>query len=297
MRLLHFSDVHVGLALKDVPLAAWFGKRALAGLNLMRGRGRRFAAAPMKLEALAEFARDNGVDAVLCTGDYTALGLEEEYRRSRQAVQPLIDARSGFVTVPGNHDLYVPEVVRAQRFERHFGDTLSSDLPEYRVDRFWPTGRLFGESIAVCAVNSARPNPQPWRSSGRIPTPQLVALGKMLGDERLRERFVFILTHYAARMPDGSRDTRLHGLVNADEFLTVCADVPRGAILCGHVHHSYRVKIPGVTPPVFCAGSATLSGREGFWLFDVDRGSARATRGSWGGGGYSLEPDSSIDVS
>jgi len=296
MRLLHFSDVHVGVALKDVPIANWFGKRALAGLNLMRGRGKRFAAAIEKISALGRFARENDVEAVLCTGDYTALGLEEEFRRARQAVQPLIEARSGFYTVPGNHDIYVTEVVRAQRFERHFGDVLETDFPDYRVDGCWPIGRLVGDAIAVVAVNSARPNPQPWRSSGRVPPAQLEALSEMLGDERLRDRFVFVLTHYAARMPDGGHDTRLHGMVNADEFLAACADLPRGVILSGHVHHCYRVEIPGIKPAVFCAGSATLEGREGFWLFDVDGESARATRGVWTGSSYSLDPGSVADV-
>ena len=111
MRLLHFSDVHVSAEFRDVPIHRWVGKRGLAGLNLLLGRGKRFSAAPEKLRALARFAQEQKFDAVLFTGDYTALGLEREFRAAREAVEPLMHAPAGYVNVPGNHDLYLPEVL------------------------------------------------------------------------------------------------------------------------------------------------------------------------------------------
>ena len=88
MRLLHFTDIHVSASFGEVPIHRWVGKRGLAGLNLLLGRGKRFASAKEKLRKLAEFAREQQIDAVLFTGDYTALGLEREFRAAREAVEP-----------------------------------------------------------------------------------------------------------------------------------------------------------------------------------------------------------------
>jgi len=296
MRVLHFSDVHVGIPLLQVPLRKWFGKRAVGGANLLAARQRLFSDAVPKLQSLARFRRENAIDLVIFSGDYTALGLDREFKAARQAVQPLMDAPHGFVNVPGNHDLYVPDVVRERRFERHFGDTLQSDLPEARGAGPWPVVRLVGDDVAVVAVNSARPNRLIWRSSGEIPPRELDAFATVLGNPAVRERFVFIVTHYAARLRDGSPDRKLHGMINADDFLAVCAGLPRGAILCGHIHHRYHVRIEGVGPTLFCAGSATMDRREGIWVFETDGAAVRATPGSWTGHEYTLDRDSAIDV-
>ena len=56
---------------------------------------------------------------------------------------------------------------------------------QMQVDGVWPLVRLIGDSVAVVCVNSARPNPQPWRSSGRIPDTQIKALRDVLRDPRL----------------------------------------------------------------------------------------------------------------
>ncbi|HEB95563.1 MAG TPA: metallophosphoesterase [Sedimenticola thiotaurini] len=287
LRILHFSDIHLKLNLFHMPLHKWFGKRSIGAVNLMSGRGRRFDEAEEKVAALAGFARRQEVDLVICTGDYTALGLEHELERARRVVAPLMRAPSGFVTVPGNHDIYVTDVVRQRRFLRHFADVLVSDLPDLCSDGPWPLVRLIGDRLAVVAVNSARPNPRPWRSNGRIPEAQLQALERILADRRLDGRFVFVITHYAPLLRDGRPDTPLHGMVNGDEFLAACHGLKRGAILCGHVHRRYHVAVDGVAGGLYCAGTATMAGREGFWLFELDhQGGLRALPGEWDGEGY-----------
>jgi 3',5'-cyclic AMP phosphodiesterase CpdA len=296
LRVLHFSDVHVGSPLRSVPVTQWLGKRALGGANLvLRRRGRRFARARLKLEALAEATKRLEVELVIFSGDYTAMGLEAEYVAARAAVEPLLGAPAGYVNVPGNHDLYVAETVRRQRFEHHFGDTLWSDLPEHRANGAWPLVRLAGAGVAVVCVDSARPNP-PWRSSGRIPEAQLAALVRVLDDPRVRERFVFVVTHYAPRLADGGPDTRYHGLDNAEAFLRACGRLERGAILCGHVHHPFSVRVPASPVPIFCAGSATMDGRESFWLFDVGASSCRVLAGRWSGQGYEVAPAAAVEA-
>lgn len=296
MRILHFSDIHLKLRLHQMPFSKWFGKRSIGALNLLRGRGKRFDDAEEKIRVLARFARDQEVDLVICTGDYTALGLEHELAHAREVVDPLMTAPKGFVTVPGNHDIYVADVVRQRRFQRHFSEAMRSDLPELCSDGPWPLVRLIGDEMALVAVNSARPNPQPWRSNGKIPAVQLSALETALTDARVHDRFVFVITHFAARLSTGLPDTKLHGMTNGEEFLAACRAISRGAILCGHIHKRYHVPVDGVPGGLYCAGSATMAGRESFWLLDVVDGKVNAMPGYWNGDNYAITDQADGDA-
>jgi hypothetical protein len=297
VRALHFTDVHVVAPYTSIPLRDWLGKRLLGGVNAVLRRNRRFAAAVHKLGRLAELVREEGIELVLCTGDYTTLGTEVEYAVARAALEPLLAAPLGYVHVPGNHDLYLPDTVRDGRFERVFADTLHTDLPEYCAPgQRYPLVRLVGDDVAVVAVQSARPNPQPWRSSGRVPAAELEALARALDDPRVRDRFVFVLTHYAPRRQDGTPDRRLHGLENAEELLAVCRGIARGAILHGHIHHCFELTVPGLSARIFDAGSTTYDGREGLWVFDVDGRRATATRGRWDGQRYVLDREATHPI-
>lgn len=286
-RLLHFSDVHVQVHATEVPLRDWFGKRLLGGMNLLLRRRRHFADTLAKLAALARFAEQAGVEVTVCTGDYTALGTFPELKAARLAVERFARDSHRFVTVPGNHDLYLPDALADGRFERTFGDLLGTDWPEFTVDGRWPGVRIYGDHLAVVTVNSARPNRHMLRSNGRIPDSQLDALRRVLGDSRLTGRTVLIATHYAPRRADGSPDDWRHGLENADALLDVCATFPRGVILHGHLHRRFHLRAAGATH-IFGAGSATQAGREGAWLFEFERDRARAMQVCFRGGEYSL---------
>ncbi len=294
IRVLHLSDVHVDVPLAALPWREMMNKRLFGAANLVLRRHPHFADARHKLAALASFATQRHVDLVICTGDYTALGTEPELLAARKAVDALTHAPLGYVTVPGNHDLYMPDTLQDSRFERHFGEFLVSDLPDLCSDGPWPVVKLCGDSIAVIAVNSARPNPEVWRSNGYIPEVQLTALGRVLDDPRLRGRFIFVATHYAPRRADGSRDKPLHGLDNADALLATCARIERGAVLHGHIHWRFHLQLAPLRARIFGSGSTTCSGREGFWLFEVDDTETRATPGGWADGGYRLEPAETV---
>ena len=281
MRVLHCSDFHLLPRLRSVPVSDWLSKRVTGAFNFWWERKGQFALTPRKLDKLAEFARDEAVDAVLCTGDYTLWGTEREHENARQAVQPLIEASETFVTVPGNHDVYTRRVVDEQRFERHFGDLLRTDLPESSLDGTWPQVRILGDEAVAIAVNSAIPHWVPWKANGKIPAAQLDALERLLGDAEIRRRFVFVMTHHAPRLADGSNDPAHHGLVNAERLLDICSRIQRGAILFGHVHRTYRLEVPQLGATLFNSGSTTLTGREGLWLFDVTPGATEVRRGRW----------------
>ena len=277
-------------------MGKWLSKRAVGGANLLMGRYRLFADAAEKLTSLAKFKTEQKIDLVLCTGDYTALGLKHEYEKAVTAVSGLMDAPLGYVNVPGNHDYYLADAVREERFRTYFKQTLTSDLPEYQVDGPWPLVRLISEDIAVIAVNSSRPNPLPWRSSGRVPEKQLEEMKKLSQDSRVVDRRVFIMTHYAPLRADGEKDNRLHGLLNADQFLQACSGFRRSIILSGHVHNCYQVNDRVTGQSIFCAGSATLSGKEGFWLLDVRGDEVQATKGIWNGRHYELDTESAFSL-
>jgi 3',5'-cyclic AMP phosphodiesterase CpdA len=291
VRILHFSDVHVDVPMHDMPFGEMLNKRLVGGANLLLRRKRLFRNAREKLAALARFAEEQRVDLAICTGDYTALGTTPELEAARAAIAPLTKRPRGYITVPGNHDLYMPDTLADRRFERVFGDLLGhSEWPEYARGDF-PAVRLFDDRLAVVTVNSARPNPEILKSSGRIADEQLEALGRLLADPRLNGRAVLIATHYAPRRADGTHDHKNHGLENADALLAVCAGVPRSAILHGHIHWRFHVH-PDPGPHLFGAGSATHEGREGFWLFDVEPDRVLARPGVYRGGAYRLDAGS-----
>jgi len=295
-RVLHVSDLHLGIPLAQLPRGDFAPKRLLGALNLALRRGPRFADAHANVASLVAFADAHDVDAVIVTGDYTALGTVPELEAARRLVAPLTTRPLGFATVPGNHDVYVDSGVRERRFERAFSAFLTSDLPDCAVDGPWPLVRWIGDAAAVVCVNSARPNPQLWRSSGHIPPTQLAALRRVLDDARLADRFVFVATHYAPRRADGSPDRRWHGLVNADALLAAIGPRPRTALVHGHLHDRFHLAPTAVHPAIFGAGSATDAHHRTFWLYTLERQRLRATPGIWRDGRYDLERDGSVHV-
>ncbi|MBX7194282.1 MAG: metallophosphoesterase [Sandaracinaceae bacterium] len=296
IRVLHFSDVHVDLPLSSLPWTTWLGKRAIGGLNHAIRRRPHFVHAIDKLAALARFADEQAIDLALCTGDYTILGTAPELALAARAIEPLTRRPLGFATVPGNHDLYLGDSVREQRFEKHFAKWMVSDRPELATDGPFPFVRLVGDDVAVVGVSSARPNPEPWRSSGRVPDAQLEGLGRALADPAIRERFVIVMTHYAPRLWNGRPDSITHGLDNADALLAAIASVPHGCLLHGHVHRRYALRVPEVRPVLLGAGSTTQEGREGLWVLELDGAERSAIPGEFRDGRYVLDASARLSL-
>ena len=288
LRILHFSDIHINIQIRHMHWKKWFSKRAIGAINLLRGRSKYFDNAELKIEALVRYKEKNNIDLVINTGDYTALGLEKELIISKELVAPMMYPPQSYITVPGNHDIYVHEGNSHYRFSEQFCSVLQNDLPEYCRGGHWPLVRLVGSDTAVVALNSARPNLLPWKSDGTIPTEQLEAFSEILKDERVNGRFIFVVTHYAPRLSNGHNDKKLHGLNNVEEFLNACKAIESGAILCGHIHKRYRVHAKGVKSEIFCAGSATMEGHEGAWIYELKNDQLEAFPLKWDGEGYYL---------
>ncbi|MEM7447874.1 MAG: metallophosphoesterase [Myxococcota bacterium] len=287
-RILHVSDTHTAVPTRELPLREMVNKRLLGLGHLVVRRSRKFAESDKKIRKMADFAKDTlQADAVIHTGDFTALGTEEEMRAAREAMQCFDTVRLGLTVVPGNHDIYLSDS-SYDSFELEFARYLVGDLKDAPVEGPFPFVRFLDSTTAVVMVNSARPNPQPWRSSGRISDTQLKRLEELLELEEVRRRFVIVGTHYAPRLESGRPDSINHGLENADDFLGVCRRISFGALVFGHVHRCYVVSVPSLNAPLFCAGSAVHDGHEGFWCFDVGSKRASARSGFWNGNAYQL---------
>lgn len=295
MRILHFSDVHVQESVLSVPAVELLNKRALAFGNLWLARGRLFKDSVDKLAALGRFAKEQRIDFAICTGDYTAVGSEAEYTSARAAIAQLTEAPLGFCTVPGNHDLYLADTIRDTRFERHFGSFTRSDWPEYAVDGPYPYVRVLSDALAIVGINSAKPNPSPFSSSGWVPPSQLDALARLLDDPRLARRRVIVMTHYGFFRRDGKPDSEHHGLENAGDVLRICAR-PNVMIVHGHIHGRYHHAPAEGRPWLFCAGSATQREREGIWLYELDGSRIFAVPGGFYGGEYVLARSEAVEV-
>jgi hypothetical protein len=111
----------------------------------------------------------------------------------------------------------------------------------------------------------------------------------------LRDRWVFVITHYGILRANGEPDSAHHGLSNAAELLRLCAR-SRLAILHGHIHHRYAHPPAPERPWLFCAGSATQRGREGLWLYEFEGDRVRAIPGSWDQSRYNLEHSATVDL-
>lgn len=288
MRFLHVSDLHVDTGVQGIPLRDMLNKRLVGWANLRLRRAPYYKDAVRKIELLAELAEEHSVDAVLCSGDYTVLGTPSELRNARAAVEPLIQAAEHFVTVPGNHDVYVDD---RGAFQDEFGEFLTSDLPEFQVEGRWPLVRLF-DGVAVVCIDSTRPNPSVFTSAGYVPPPQIDALRRLLASPKLQDRFVFVMTHYAPRLSSGNPDTVSHGLHNADDVMAACS-IEHGAFIHGHVHKCFTLRVPECSVPLFGAGSSTMKGHEGLWMFDVNTDGAQAFRGRFTAGRYVLDDEPS----
>jgi predicted MPP superfamily phosphohydrolase len=289
-RVLHVSDLHLEDGFPGVPFSAFLNKRVVGYANLALRRRKAFAQAESKVEALAAFAKEQGVDLIVCTGDYTALGTEPELAYARRVIEPLTQMPLGFFTVPGNHDLYLRDTVQGGWWDEHFGGLMKNELPEYAVDGVWPQVWFPAEGLALVGVNSARANPKPTHSSGRIRDEEIEALIQILDDTRLRDRFVLIATHYAPRLRSGRPDRPAHGLENADALLRASACAAKGVIVHGHIHWRYHVRVPETPLSMCCAGSTTHAGREGLWMFDVSDEAVTVTPGTWDQSRYVLQP-------
>lgn len=225
MKILHFSDPHIQLPRwRERPLRELGPLRALATVELWKGRGRDYDDALEKLKAIVRAGEK--ADLVVCTGDWTQLAMEEEFALAAEAVKPLGDR---LVCIHGNHDRYPVGAGRVNKL--------------YEV--YFKTNRPDG----FVALDSCGEICWPVFTQGRI---EAAALQQDFAGK-------IVLVHHAP-----VRDWPWHELRGRAALLEKTRNA--AAVLCGHKHERRR------EGNVFCAGSSTERGKEGYWLLQVESG-------------------------
>ena len=281
LRIAHVSDLHVISPGRVEWRKILFNKRITGYANVLLHRGRVYRAGFLSavLEAAAASA-----DQVVITGDITNLALESEYREARRLIDG-VARRAEVTVVPGNHDIYLPSILRERRFPSHFATFLASDLPEYAVELStgpYPCVKFRGPA-AIIALSSAVARP-PFVASGTAGEAQLAALRKVLAHPEVARRTPVILIHH----PPVDRRIRLarlrDGLVDAASLRRSLEPLARGLVLFGHLHRRARCALPTASGvlDVVCASGAALDHHDpmigaGFNLYEMDDAGAIAT--------------------
>jgi len=272
MLILHCSDVHITQDYSKVPWLQLGWRRWIAMLELkLGGRGKQYLQAREVLAQIAREVEEKGASHLVLSGDLTAYAMEWEFDGAREALGHLGSDKRRCTVIPGNHDCYTPEVVAQRLFEKRFGALLESDFPEYSVENGFPVVRLLGEQAAVVALLTARVPPLPGLSYGIVGRAQRKALSAIVADPRLRGRAVLVVVHHGPLTSSGRKDKLSHRLLDSEALFRVIPG-PRFALLHGHIHRRYYHPPTEGRPHIFCAGSSTQKGREGYWLIRVENG-------------------------
>jgi 3',5'-cyclic AMP phosphodiesterase CpdA len=251
--IVHLSDVHVFSA-RSLRPHFLLDKRLLGALNalLRRDRIHAFAVTRAALDRVARLQPDH----LLVTGDITTLGAEAEFRRFREALEDLPLTADQITVLPGNHDAYVPAVVRGHLFERVFSPFLRTDAEFSAFE--WPLVRLRGP-LALVGCCTARPCPPPL-AVGTLGAQQLARLEAVLADPRLRDRCRIVGLHHPPQPGAG----RWHnGLTDARAFRRILARQGAELVLHGHLHRRVVDMLPGPAGPVPVHGVGSVSVRAG----------------------------------
>ena len=260
-RLAHVTDPHFrGFA--GARPADFFGKRILGTVNIALFRRRKH-----RMELLEDLGRELRArphDHLALTGDLGNVSLEGEWQVARVWIEACGTPETVTV-IPGNHDTYVPAVVKAGTFERVFAPYQTADLPRGPT---YPFVRFRGE-IAMVAVNSSVPTGDlgAW---GRIGAEQLDRLETLLTAPEVARRLRVVLIHHPPVRLKRGEDHNLQDRAALVELLTrTGADL----VLHGHDHRDERATLEGprgTKIPVVGAGSASYAHAARYNVYEIE---------------------------
>ena len=253
MRIAHVTDIHVMVPPK---LSQLFGKRLLGAVNLfLMGRESHFSEAVQV--ALADALREANLDAIICTGDISAMATPEEFNKFEELFGEVFDSHKTSL-VTGNHDTYAYLADRNKTMERQFGKYMGSGK--------YPRVHDLNEKISVVTIDSSRFH---ILSSGKVARDELERLDQLLAG--MGTRGIFISLHYPLRGRDGSPyGPSTRNLSNARALEAVLTKHANRivAILHGHEHHGFRTALGGGVRdiPIINPGASGYA-----WLPDHNR--------------------------
>ena len=224
MRVVHLTDLHV---MRPPAVGTLFNKRLAGAVNLyLMGRSHHFTAAA-QAAAVAK-ASELAPDLVVCTGDFTATALEEEFVGAKEL---LADLGAPLLAIPGNHDCYTGQSVG--RYARHFGES-----PPVRVEQ--------AAGATWVLVDVCHPD---WLSRGWLGEEGRRQLDAALGPGAI------VMIHYPLRNRRGERyGPYTRACVDAEAIEALCVKHKVGAALHGHEHHGFRTEADGV--PIYDPGAS-----------------------------------------
>lgn len=244
MRIGHISDIHILDLGKHSPFE-FLNKRLVGGLNLLLNRSQAHSAAVV--ERAIEHLEELGVDHIVVSGDLTNLALDPEFAAARSIIDTIEDATDRVSVVPGNHDYYTPDAVKARRFENHFEPFLESDLPDYQLDGGYPFCHLRDET-AIIGLNSGIATPW-FFSTGTVADAELTAAGRLLDDPEVKRRFKIVVVHHPL-LPDENHSIQFtRRMVNDEDVLEMVRTKGVDLVMHGHTHFFSTVKLPKIGSP------------------------------------------------
>ncbi|MCC6795906.1 MAG: metallophosphoesterase [Candidatus Hydrogenedentes bacterium] len=227
--LLHVADLHFWKVTCN-PLHL-LNKRVLGNFNVWWKRRHQFA-----MDRAAEFVEglaSAGPKSLLLTGDFTSTSLVEEFAMARAFVDTLRAKHFDIHAIPGNHDVYTFESVRAQRFEKYFADCHpKSGLPA-RVTL--PGGTPLILVPTVC--------PNFVSSQGRITEAEVARTSELLAQA---DDCILVAGHYPLLdKTHGYEMTKDRRLRNAASLRNALGKSGKRILyIAGHVHRFSYVRDP-----------------------------------------------------
>jgi len=149
-RLLHITDVHFWrIAYNPLRL---MNKRFLGNANVALRRSRHVHLE--HAEAFADHAAATGIRTVVLGGDFTSTALDEEFALAADFLRGLRERGLNVHIVPGNHDCYTFEAVRARRFEQHLAEFIPPGGYPARVELPGGTPLILVSTVCPNVVTS-----------------------------------------------------------------------------------------------------------------------------------------------
>jgi 3',5'-cyclic AMP phosphodiesterase CpdA len=286
IRIVHVSDIHFWRYPTN-PLDL-FNKRIVGVTALTLGRARRFRLD--RVQSLVERVEELRPDHILITGDLTTTALDSEFRAARQELADWL--RPGKVSIiPGNHDRYTGESLRAHRFENYFG--------EFAAKPTFPWIRRLDDQTAILALDPTRPA---LTAHGALPESQLAEAKALLADPAQRPGRLLVACHYPLSAPaEYAKDLERKSLRNAAEVRDWLTGIGRHLYCCGHVHAAWAF-IPEDLPDQLCLNAGSPLFRDpkrraspGFLEILLDGSGVLVRHHAWTGDGWAAQTFCELD--
>lgn len=239
MRLGHLSDLHLipDGALEPCRL---LNRRIFGAANLVANRSVLHSTEAARRAVAAVLAA--GADHVVVTGDLVNLALESEFALAADVLAPLGQDPARLSVIPGNHDYYTPESIRARRFERWFGRFLWGPHGESGT---YPVAKDL-DGVRLILASSAM-QPPPLCAFGRVGEAQMDRVFALAEEGAAQGRFVVLAVHHNLHAQRPLRD-RTGRLLDRDAMRRRLAESPVGLVIHGHDHHEHEMVIAGRAP-------------------------------------------------